>query len=88
METMSILEEQVVENTVIKINENCQVIIPIDHNERTDPVPSCHIFSPVKSTFLEDIKKGLFNSVPGINQENIQAYLEKLIHVAMGCLYQ
>ena len=41
-------------------------------------------FSRVNLNWLESIKRGLFNSVPVINQENVQTYLEKPVHTAMG----
>ena len=47
-------------------------------------------FVPVKSTWLAGIKQGFLNSVSGINQENVQTYLEKsvcmtMVHVDKEC---
>ena len=74
---MEWLEEQVVETTTTKINLFLQLSIPTYHNSRTDPSTTCNIFSLVKSTCMAVIKQGFFNLALGINQGNVQTYLEK-----------
>ena len=65
-------EGKFVETTTTKINAIIQLSIPTEHNDKTDQFPTCHILQPIKNTWLKAIKRGFFNSVLGINQENVQ----------------
>ena len=68
MERMVLLEEQVVETTTSKIN----IFYNSEYQQITtaELINFLHVefFSPVKQTWMSCIKRGFFNSFPGINK--------------------
>jgi hypothetical protein len=61
-----------------------------DNNNQKDLINYLHAacFSPVKSTWIEAIKNGIFSSWPGLNEHSAEKYLSKSTSTAKGHLNQ
>ena len=59
-------------NSVTTIKQQC-----ISHEKQTDLIKYLHVdsFSPVKSTSIDAIQKGYFQSCPGFNVQHVNTYL-------------
>jgi hypothetical protein len=61
-----------------------------DNNNQKDLISYLHAacFSPVKSTWIKEIKNGNFSSWPGLNEHSVEKYMSKSTSTAKGHLNQ